>query len=56
MPGEREWLQAEKAGQAALGEAMFARLIADLPPLSPVPLSSTGRREPPGEPADAGGS
>jgi hypothetical protein len=35
MPGEREWLQAEQGGQDAIAEAMFARLIADMPPIEP---------------------
>lgn len=35
MPGEREWVEAEQGGQDAVAEAMFARLIADMPLIEP---------------------
>ena len=35
MPNDRNWLRAERSGQDALAEALFARLVAELPPIEP---------------------
>jgi hypothetical protein len=35
MPNDRDWLQAEQSGQDALAEMMFARLVAEMPPIEP---------------------
>jgi hypothetical protein len=37
MPDHRNWLQAEHSDNDALAEALFARLVADLPPVEPRP-------------------
>lgn len=35
MTKERRWLQAEQSGQDELAEMMFARLVAEMPPIEP---------------------
>jgi hypothetical protein len=35
MPNERNWLQAEQNGQDPLAEILFARFVADIPPIEP---------------------
>jgi len=35
MSDERNWLEEEKNGDDALAEAMFARLMAEMPPIAP---------------------
>ena len=35
MANDREWLQAERNGQDELAERMFARWVAELPPIEP---------------------
>jgi hypothetical protein len=35
MPNERQWLQAEQSGQEELAERIFARVVAELPPIEP---------------------
>lgn len=35
MTNERDWLEAERNGDDALAEAMFARVMADMPAISP---------------------
>jgi hypothetical protein len=37
MRNDREWLQAEQNGQDAPAEMMFARLVAEMPPIEPGP-------------------
>ena len=37
MTDERDWLDAERAGDDALAEAMFARVVADMPAVEPSP-------------------
>jgi hypothetical protein len=34
-PNEQQWLQAEQSGQEELAEIMFARLVAQVPPIEP---------------------
>jgi hypothetical protein len=36
-PNEREWLEAEKSGPDPLAEMLFARLVAEMPPIEPRP-------------------
>ena len=33
MSNDREWLKAEQSGEDVLAELMFARLVAELPPI-----------------------
>lgn len=33
MPNERQWLQAEQTGQDELAERIFARVVAEMPPI-----------------------
>ncbi len=35
MPNDRDWLRAERRSQDALAEALFARLVAEMPPIEP---------------------
>src|SRR5205807_7015368 len=35
MPNERQWLHAEQSGQDELAEMIFARLVAEMPPIEP---------------------
>jgi hypothetical protein len=35
MPNDKQWLQAEQRGQDELAEVLFARLVAQLPPIKP---------------------
>jgi hypothetical protein len=35
MPNERQWLQAEQGGQDELAEMIFARVVAEMPPIEP---------------------
>jgi hypothetical protein len=37
MPNHRQWLQAEHGGQEVLAEMLFARLVAEIPPIEATP-------------------
>jgi hypothetical protein len=37
MPNDRQWLQAEHSGEDALAEMLFARLMAEIPPIEAGP-------------------